>query len=464
MSDRLDGSHSRMRADRHAMSLSRRLAPYVSALITSPGLRRARRRLYEVRRRARGAPHRIEYFHQVDDPYSYLAAQTLAALLQRYDVSLVPHLVGPPADEAAPEPMLLAEFARRDCADIAPEYGLDFPDNPVRPDARAVASAVATLAAAPPDEFPQRAVEVGSGLWRGSMATPPQPGATANVRTLLEAGNRRRHRLGHYSSGMFHYGGEWYWGVDRLHHLENRLRSLGAARDPQAAAIVRPPSEGLAPGSPIGLPAATVSLEFFLSLRSPYTYIAMPRVFALAQRHRIELILRPVLPMVMRGLAVPSAKRLYIVRDTQREAERFGIPFGRICDPVGKPVERGFSFYRWAQTQGRAAEYLLSFARAAFAEGVDTGSPAGLRHVIVAAGLDWQEEESHREDSAWREELEANRIILGGLGLWGVPSFRIRGGGRPDYTTWGQDRLWRVEQEIRDRVVSAQAAFTDTST
>ena len=22
---------------------------------------------------------------------------------------------------------------------------------------------------------------------------------------------------------MFHYGGEWYWGVDRLYHLEQRL-------------------------------------------------------------------------------------------------------------------------------------------------------------------------------------------------------------------------------------------------
>lgn len=451
-----------MRADPHVMSLSRRLAPYVSALITSPGLREARRRLTEMRRRARGEPHRVEYFHQVDDPYSHLAAQTLAVLQERYDIVLVPHLVGPPADDAAPEPTLLAEFARRDCADIAPAYGLGFPTSAAQPDTRIVAAAVAVMAATPPDQFPQRAIEVGSDLWRSTMPTMSPREPPTNASDWLQPGNLRRRRLGHYSSAMFYYGGEWYWGVDRLHHLERRLRSLGAARGPSATSIVHPPEEILARGSAIG--AASVSVEFFLSLRSPYTYIAMPRVFALAERHGIELILRPVLPMVMRGLAVPSAKRLYIVRDTQREAERFGIPFGRICDPVGEPVERGFSFYRWARTQGRAAEYLLAFARAAFAEGIDTGSIPGLRHVIEAAGLDWQEAQAHREDSAWRAELEANRVILGGLGLWGVPSFRVRGGGRPDYTTWGQDRLWRVEQEVRDRAASAQAAVAATST
>jgi hypothetical protein len=36
-----------------------------------------------------------------------------------------------------------------------------------------------------------------------------------------------------------------------------------------------------------------------------------------------------------------------------------------------------------------------------------------------------------------------------------VPSFRVRGGGAPDYATWGQDRLWRVEEEIRARLAAA---------
>ena len=38
------------------------------------------------------------------------------------------------------------------------------------------------------------------------------------------------------------------------------------------------------------------------------------------------------------------------------------------------------------------------------------------------------------------------------LGLWGVPSYRLRGGaGEADLCVWGQDRLWLIAAEIRRR-------------
>lgn len=40
----------------------------------------------------------------------------------------------------------------------------------------------------------------------------------------------RRETLGHYSGAMLYYGGEWYWGIDRLHYLEARLETLGLLR------------------------------------------------------------------------------------------------------------------------------------------------------------------------------------------------------------------------------------------
>jgi 2-hydroxychromene-2-carboxylate isomerase len=179
----------------------------------------------------------------------------------------------------------------------------------------------------------------------------------------------------------------------------------------------------------------------------------MDRVLDLEKRLPVDLVLRPVLPMVMRGLPVPRAKQLYITLDTKREAEDAGVAFGRMCDPVGRPVERGFSLYPWAKQQGRGAALLRSFTQAAFAEGVDTGTDAGLRLVVERAGLSWDDARKHLDREGWQGELEANREQLFALGLWGVPSFRLLGrSGEPDYTTWGQDRLWRVEQEIRRRL------------
>ena len=436
----------------------RRVSPLFTAALTSPRTRDARRWLAERRRRLRSEPHRVHYFHQVDDPYGALAAQVLPALVERYQIELVPHLVGPPSDAAAPERTRLEAFSRRDAADVAPGYGLAFPAGASAPDPALAARASALLASAiGANAFTSAAARASSALWSGdglSLAALEREvgsASAAEVRARTADGDALRDRLGHYLSAMFHYGGEWYWSVDRLWHLERRLQSLGALRASARAEPIlrRPAPQGCAGGAA----RQTFALEFYPSLRSPYTAIAMERTFDLARRYAIELVLRPVLPMVMRGLPVPRAKQLYIALDTKREAEDAGVPFGRICDPVGRPVERAFSLYPWARERDRAAELLASFNRAAFAEGIDTGSDTGLRHVVERAGLPWAQAQEHLDREGWREELEANRLALFELGLWGVPSFCLRdASGAALYSTWGQDRLFRVEQEIAARV------------
>jgi 2-hydroxychromene-2-carboxylate isomerase len=432
------------------------------ATLTSARTRSLRRAAARLSRRLRGRPREVHYFHQVDDPYGALAAQTLRSFLDRYDVALIPQLVAPPSDAAAPERALLEAFARRDAADVARGYWLSFPANAAAPEADAVALAQRMLAAAiARGAFVDSAARVSAALWSGegqalaAIAAELGEASDAETRGALAAGTALRERLGHYLGAMFHYEGEWYWGVDRLHHLERRLIAEGAARGaPQSAFLAprpQPRRDAAAPASRPG--GAPLTVDLFASLRSPYTYIVTERVYALARHYGVELVLRPVLPMVMRGLPVPRAKQRYIALDTKREAEDAGVPFGRVCDPVGRPVERCFSLFPWAREQGHAAELLLEFMRAAWSEGVDTGTDAGLRLAVERAGLPWSGARSHLDrDDGWRAELEANRAEMFALGLWGVPSFRVRGGGAPDYATWGQDRLWRIEEEIRARL------------
>jgi len=444
-------------------TLARRIAPVAMGIYTSPRTRGLRRRAAELRRRLAREPHRVHYFHQVDDPYSQLAAQLLGGLLARYDVVLTPHLAAPPSDAAAPERARLESFSRRDAADVAPGYGLAFPAAAAPPSEACVRLATRILAASiPRGDFAALAARVGSALWSGDGAQAALEGIAAAygasedgaARAAIDAGTAERRRLGHYLGGTFHYAGEWYWGVDRLHHLERRLAGLGARRPGAPEGVLAPrPDPGREPAPPAG---ERLVLEMFPSLRSPYTYIALERTYALARRLPVELVLRPVLPMVMRGLPVPREKQLYIVLDTKREAEDAGVAFGRICDPVGRPVERCFSLYGWSRERGRAAELLLAFTRAAFAEGVDTGTDAGLRHVVEAAGLPWEEAEARLDrDDGWRGELEQNREAMFALGLWGVPSFCLRdAAGTALFSTWGQDRIWRVEQTIRRRLAA----------
>ena len=46
--------------------------------------------------------------------------------------------------------------------------------------------------------------------------------------------------------------------------------------------------------------------------------------------------------------------------------------------------------------------------------------------------------------------------MVDGLGLWGVPSFRLSGPeGEPELAVWGQDRLWFIAAEIKRRAIAS---------
>ncbi len=429
---------------------------------------------------ARGLPHEVHYFHQVDDPYSALACQALAGLQARYDIRLVPHLVSPPADNAAPDRPRLVAYSRQDAQALAARHGLDYADPGHAPEpARVVACGLQLATLIGTGRFAHEAPALVRRLWTPDAAEAARAAAGAlqdataltgqvapALAQALTEGDRLRDRLGHYQGGMFHYAGEWYWGIDRLHHLERRLQSLGALRAGADAAFAFPPdldhevaqdpgsasdgrplmlTLGEAEPAPAGAAGAPV-VDVFFSLRSPYSAIALPRVFALARATGTRLRLRFLLPMVMRGLPVPAEKRRYISLDAAREARLHGVPFGRINDPVGRPTERGLALLPWAHAQGRLEPYLLSFMRGVWAEGINAGSDRGLARIVERAGLPWADARVALADESWRETAERNRLDLLALGLWGVPCFHIDG-----VATWGQDRLWQVRDALRAR-------------
>ncbi len=440
--------------------LARRLQSAFLRTLVSPGTRARRRRMDEWRRRLHSGPRVVHYFHQADDPYSQLAAQRLGALAASYEVELSPHLVGPNRGANNPEPELLAGFARRDAAAVAPHYGLAFDDPGQQPPPEAVQLAERLLVAAlERGDFAERAATIGEALWSGAkerlerLAEEHPPASPEATEAARSEGDALRAKLRHYSSATLHYAGEWYWGVDRLPHLETRLAELGARRAGAEPVITRPPIDpGPMPDD------GRLTLEFFPSLRSPYTAVIYDKALELAERSGVRLRLRPVLPMVMRGVPATFAKGLYIFSDALREAEALGVPFGNMVDPIGRPVERAYSLFPWAQQQGKGGALLSSFLRGAFAEGVNTSTDAGMRAVVESAGLSWAAAQPYLDSDDWRDELEANRLAMyDELGLWGVPSFRVSGpAGEPDYGTWGQDRLWLVAAEIRRRIALAR--------
>jgi 2-hydroxychromene-2-carboxylate isomerase len=199
--------------------------------------------------------------------------------------------------------------------------------------------------------------------------------------------------------------------------------------------------------------AAPTVIEMWFSFRSPYSWLAMPRVRRLAAHYGARLELRYILPMVMRGLPVPSAKSRYIVLDAKREAERCALPFGRIVDPVGAGAERALAVLHHAAPLGLGAEFAELALRAAWADGIALAEDEGLYDVARRAGLTDAQVAAALADEGWRPAAEAHRAALFQAGLWGAPTYRVDSG--PAH--WGQDRLWALEADL----VSAQASAAE---
>ncbi|WP_333568656.1 DsbA family protein [Sphingorhabdus sp.] len=384
----------------------RHLMGFFGNRLINPVHRAKRRAKFEKERVKSGAPHRVEYFHQHDDPYSHLAQQVLDTLKGRYDIELVIHQIRASGGKNQPEQDKLSTWARRDAELIAPYYGL------------------------------QRPSEMKDRLY------------VAPVEATLDIGSARLSKLGHYSGAMFYYGGEWFWGVDRLFYLEQWLRDVGACVDPEQPFICPRPDIDVS-----GADASQLTLDFYPSLNSPYTSIIFDRTIAMARECGIILNHKPVLPMIMRGVPATRQKGMYILSDTKREAEHLGREFGPAISPIGEPTRKIYSLFSWARKQGKDIALMSSALRLTWTQGEGLHRKNGLRKAVELAGLDWKEAQRHLGSDGWKLETARYQIeMTEELGLWGVPSYRLHGGaGEPELCVWGQDRLWLVAAEIRRR-------------
>lgn len=430
------------------VSLKQQLTPLVAQLITSEEMERQLRMLREWRRRLKGAAHMATFYFRVDDPYSVLMAQVLPAFGRHFGLSISPRVMLYLDEQMYPAADMLAQLAPRDALPLARLHGLDFPDDWQLPQPELTLAATRCLLNHEQHEdFWGLAGALADALWRndsdrlGALLSEHGQMPPDQTHHTLESRRDRFLREGHYLTGTLHYQGEWYWSVERLDHLATRLNELGLSSHDWPLPYGRAKVAG---HSELGSQRSEGQrFDMFFSFRSPYSYIALPRTYALADQYGLQLQLRPVLPMVMRGLSVPRAKRLYILKDAAREARLHNIPFGKVCDPVGAGVERCMAIWPYAEQQGRLREWLLAAAEGIWSQGINSASDRGLKRLVEHAGLDWAQARHWLDNDSWRNQAEANRAAMQQSGSWGVPSYIIG-----DTMVWGQDRFAVIEQQL----------------
>ncbi len=209
----------------------------------------------------------------------------------------------------------------------------------------------------------------------------------------------------------------------------------------------------------------SLSFDFFFSFRSPYSYLATPKISEIAREYDVGVNLRPVLPIAVR---IPGFFQTvnpmwppYLMRDTWRIAEMNGIPYRwprpdpivqdpetREVSPDQPHIYRVTRLGQAAANAGKGLEYTTAVAAIIW-----NGEVAGWNegdHLATCAskvGLDPAKlETTVATDTARLDaEIADNEGAQKAAGHWGVPLFVFE-----DEPFFGQDRidllLWRMKQ------------------
>lgn len=388
----------------------------------------------------------LTFFHRVDDAWSWLLAQGLRELVRDYEIPVDLRVISALPIDCVADPERVDRYAAYDAGRLARAWSYDFAAGAGPPRADRARLAERIILARP---RLQTALTATAAAWRGDdgrlarmaaeLGAVSEPDAAEALTRNLDALTRG----GHYLGATCRYRGEWFWGLDRIGFLEARLREFyGDDASPTLAQRRFDPVPRREAGSPLPL-----TLEFYFSFRSPYSYLAMAEVCALADRLGLELELRPLLPMVSRGVPAPRRKLLYILADARRVARDRGLEFGPFRDPFGPGVERCLAVLHAARECGAGRKFALAAMRAIWTQAADLTRDGPLREVGAAAGLDGEAVAVALQSASWRAQVEANAAALAVVGLWGVPSMCLRGpDGRPATVAWGQDRIWALER------------------
>ncbi len=441
------------------MIITKRLMGKAIATWLGPTGDAARRAVTELREKVTKSPRKLTLYIDVAEPWSYLTAIATSRLLEAYPaLELDVMVVTPPAADVDAFPILRTKHSVRDAQQLAAYWNIDFPGKREADPANVRDAATSLIRDRPGKEQLRAAIELLGAVWANDKKQLAQIvgrwgfESHGNIAPILNGNYYELRRAGHYQGGMLSYGGEWYWGIDRLPYLEEALaKDFGVPV--KHVMEPRPDAERGAAKiyeAPEGKTPQPVQCELWYSFRSPYSYLALEQIEAVLAPYDIPLVLHAVPPLVQRGAQMPSVKRFYIVRDAKREADRLHIPFGEVCDPLGTGTDNCIAIAHWAEQKGAQLAFAKSAARAIWSEARDMAEYVDLKYVVERAGLSWEEAKAalgNPDAAKWANVAATDMAVFN---LWGVPSIKCG-----DFVTWGQDRLPLLADRLRRNALVA---------
>jgi len=208
----------------------------------------------------------------------------------------------------------------------------------------------------------------------------------------------------------------------------------------------------------------TLEFDLFFSFRSPYSYLAVPRLVALARDFDVNVNFRPVYPIAVRSkdffTTVNPMWPPYLIRDAFRLAEMLGLTFkwpnpdpivqdlGTMQIAEDQPyIHRLTRLGQAAADQGKGLAFADEVGHLTWGGVTDWHQGDHLAGAAEKAGLDLAAMDAavEADPEGYDAKIEANQDALKAAGHWGVPTMVFDG--EPFF---GQDRIdlliWRLKQ------------------
>ena len=385
-----------------------------------------------------------QVFIALDDPYSYLLLKGLVEIQKQNFILFHVHLIQNRQAEMFPEPKMWQTWSAEDAQHLADLYGFNLPDSLNESEKRAATKRFMNQDPTSLEEA-IRLFELGAHQSEKSQNNY----SSQAIESFLESEETVLLNLGHYLPATVYYAGEFFWGLDRISHFESRLMQHNRKKENHKGLLFTKTYDDFCRAPKHLIVEDSQPVELYFSMRSPYSHIALNRCYKLCQHYNIPLKIKPVLPMLMRGLPVPKNKTKYIFFDTLRESKKLGVEYGNVADPIGKGVRNCYALWMLADEKGVGNEFMLSFSNAVNAKGLSGNFHFGLKKICHQVGLNWEEAKAALKRTDWQPIVEENIQTMYDKGMWGVPTIAYG-----DTWVWGQDRLWKIEQTILERAQS----------
>lgn len=196
---------------------------------------------------------------------------------------------------------------------------------------------------------------------------------------------------------------------------------------------------------------STQSVEFFVDVGSPTTYLAWTQLPGICRELGAPLVYRPMLlggVFQATGNASPvtvPAKGRYMLADLARYARRYGVPlrFNPHFPVNTLTLMRGAIGLQMRDPQ-RFEDYLAAMFRAMWVDARNLGDLAVVGEVLAEAGFDPQALLALASDPSVKDALKATTEEAVRRGAFGAPTMFVG-----DAMYFGQDRLDFVRDALR---------------